>query len=132
VDHRQQSTTIQVGISIFRYYKEESLDPFYFIFSISSSVRIEGNVLRFTAITQAAAGDYRCTANNEYGTRSESARVTVKKPGVFQTVPPVPGSQVQQRRVGETIQLRCSLTNQYGGDHRGNIQVSGELTIHLV
>nr|XP_036676267.1 basement membrane-specific heparan sulfate proteoglycan core protein isoform X28 [Drosophila suzukii] len=89
---------------------------------LSSSVRIEGNVLRFTAITQAAAGDYRCTANNEYGTRSESARVTVKKPGVFQTVPPVPGSQVQQRRVGETIQLRCSLTNQYGGDHRGNIQ----------
>ncbi|XP_050742444.1 basement membrane-specific heparan sulfate proteoglycan core protein isoform X17 [Drosophila biarmipes] len=89
---------------------------------LSNSVRIEGNVLRFTSITQAAAGDYRCSANNEYGTRSESARVTVKKPGLFQPVAPVPGSQVQQRRVGETIQLRCSLTNQYGGDHRGNIQ----------
>ncbi|XP_070074540.1 basement membrane-specific heparan sulfate proteoglycan core protein isoform X24 [Drosophila takahashii] len=86
---------------------------------LPSSVRIEGNVLRFASITQAAAGEYRCSATNQYGSRSKNARVVVKQPSGFQ---PVPHSQVQQRQVGDSIQLRCRLTTQYGDEVRGNIQ----------
>ncbi|XP_041563042.1 basement membrane-specific heparan sulfate proteoglycan core protein isoform X19 [Drosophila elegans] len=86
---------------------------------LPSNVRFEHNALRFESITQAAAGDYRCSAFNQYGNRSETAKVMVKKPGGFQ---PVPQSQLQQHREGSTIQLRCSLTTQYGGEVRGNVQ----------
>ncbi|XP_039497795.1 basement membrane-specific heparan sulfate proteoglycan core protein isoform X32 [Drosophila santomea] len=84
---------------------------------LPSSVRIVGSVLRFVSMTQAAAGEYRCSASNQYGNRSELARVVVKKPAVFQLVPQ---SQVQQHREGESIQLQCSLTTQYGGNVQFN------------
>ncbi|XP_017067471.1 basement membrane-specific heparan sulfate proteoglycan core protein isoform X11 [Drosophila eugracilis] len=85
---------------------------------LPSSVHIDGNVLRFESITPAAAGEYRCSASNQYGNRSETARVVVKKPGGYTTVPQ---SQVQNKVEGESIMLQCSLT-QYGQENHGNVQ----------
>lgn len=83
-------------------------------------MRIEGNVLRFVAITPADAGGYHCTASNSYGNITKIAQVWVKPP-YFQ---PQPQSQVQQSREGDSVQLRCSVTSQYGTEVRGNVQVS--------
>ncbi|XP_020802671.1 basement membrane-specific heparan sulfate proteoglycan core protein isoform X7 [Drosophila serrata] len=77
---------------------------------LPSSVRIEGNVLRFEAITPADAGGYRCTASNAYGNRTATHQVQVKPP-YYQ---PLPQSQVQEAREGDSIQLRCTATSQYG------------------
>ncbi|XP_070144253.1 basement membrane-specific heparan sulfate proteoglycan core protein isoform X4 [Drosophila kikkawai] len=85
---------------------------------LPSSVRIDGNVLRFDAITPADAGGYRCTASNSYGNRTETAQVQVKPP-YYQ---PLPQSQVTQAREGDSIQLRCTATSQYGVEVNVNTQ----------
>ncbi|KAH8235981.1 hypothetical protein KR032_011790, partial [Drosophila birchii] len=77
---------------------------------LPSSVRIDGNALRFQAITPADAGGYRCTASNSYGNRTKTAQVQVNLP-YYQ---PLPQSQVTQAREGDSIQLRCTATSQYG------------------
>ncbi|KAH8286775.1 hypothetical protein KR018_007424, partial [Drosophila ironensis] len=84
---------------------------------LPSSVHIEGNVLRFVAITPADAGGYRCSAFNEHGNVSKTAQVRVKPPTSYQ---PLPHSELQQHREGTSIELRCSASNAYG--ERANVQ----------
>ncbi|XP_016982302.1 basement membrane-specific heparan sulfate proteoglycan core protein isoform X20 [Drosophila rhopaloa] len=86
---------------------------------LPSNVRFDSNVLRFESITEAAAGEYRCTASNRYGSRSEIAKVMVKRPVGYQAAPQ---PQVEQRREGDGTQLRCSVGNQYGVETRGNFR----------
>ncbi|KAH8387838.1 hypothetical protein KR093_009841, partial [Drosophila rubida] len=83
-----------------------------------SSVYIEGPYLRFVAITPADAGGYSCTASNEYGNVSKTAQVVVRRPN-YQTQPQ---SQLQERREGDSIQMRCSVTTSRGEPHSDNIQ----------
>lgn len=84
------------------------------------SVRIEGQLLRFIAITPADAGGYTCTAWNEYGNVTKTAQVVVKRPSYYQ---PQPQSEQQVRHEGETIQLRCSISTSRG-EQRQNVEVS--------
>lgn len=81
---------------------------------------IEGSLLRFIAITPADAGDYACTAWNEYGNVTKIAQVKVKRPSYYQ---PQPQSEQQVRYEGETIQLHCSVSTQRG-EQRQNVEVS--------
>ncbi|KRF94154.1 uncharacterized protein Dmoj_GI15893, isoform G [Drosophila mojavensis] len=85
---------------------------------LPSSVHIEGQLLRFIAITPADAGGYSCTASNEYGNISKIAQVVVRPPATY-TQQPI--SMQQQRREGESIQMRCTVTTQRG-EQRSNTQ----------
>ncbi|XP_030079844.1 basement membrane-specific heparan sulfate proteoglycan core protein isoform X5 [Drosophila hydei] len=85
---------------------------------LPSSVHIEGQLLRFIAITPADAGGYSCTASNEYGNISKIAQVVVRPPATY-TQQPI--SMQQQRREGESIQMRCTVTTQRG-EQRVNTQ----------
>ncbi|XP_062139243.1 basement membrane-specific heparan sulfate proteoglycan core protein isoform X22 [Drosophila sulfurigaster albostrigata] len=85
---------------------------------LPSSVYIDGQYLRFEAITPADAGGYSCTASNEFGNVSKNAQVVVRRPN-YQAQPQ---SQLQERREGESIQLRCSVTTSRGEPHSDNIQ----------
>ncbi|XP_051863567.1 basement membrane-specific heparan sulfate proteoglycan core protein isoform X15 [Drosophila albomicans] len=85
---------------------------------LPSSVYIDGPYLRFEAITPADAGGYSCTASNEFGNVSKNAQVVVRRPN-YQAQPQ---SQLQERREGESIQLRCSVTTSRGEPHSDNIQ----------
>lgn len=86
-------------------------------------MHIEGQLLRFIAITPADAGGYSCTASNEYGNISKIAQVVVRPPATY-TQQPI--SMQQQRREGESIQMRCTVTTQRG-EQRVNTQVRSEL-----
>ncbi|XP_039152495.1 basement membrane-specific heparan sulfate proteoglycan core protein isoform X13 [Drosophila simulans] len=117
--------TVDVGQNLDVHCQVENVNPEDVHWStdnnrpLPSSVRIVGSVLRFVSITQAAAGEYRCSAFNQYGNRSQIARVAVKKPADFHQVPQ---SQLQRHREGENIQLRCSVTAQYGVKAQGNVE----------
>ncbi|XP_033169646.1 basement membrane-specific heparan sulfate proteoglycan core protein isoform X23 [Drosophila mauritiana] len=117
--------TVDVGQNLDVHCQVENVNPEDVHWStdnnrpLPSSVRIVGSVLRFVSITQAAAGEYRCSAFNQYGNRSQIARVAVKKPADFHQVPQ---SQLQRHREGENIQLQCSVTDQYGVKAQGNVE----------
>ncbi|KAL7742847.1 hypothetical protein ACLKA6_012270 [Drosophila palustris] len=86
---------------------------------LPSSVHIDGQYLRFVAITPADAGVYSCSATNEYGTVRKNAQVVVRRPTYYQQQPQ---SQQQEGHEGESVELRCTVSTSRGEQHDDNVQ----------
>lgn len=84
------------------------------MFSLHSSVRIEGPYLRFFSITPADAGRYLCSASNRYGNTTKTAEVVVNRRGPYL---PTPRAQVHEIREGDDVTLTCNV-----GDGRETIR----------
>ena len=50
---------------------------------ITSGQQFNGSLLQLTNVSRNQAGDYRCEASNECGTKSSTARIYVKCKGLF-------------------------------------------------
>ncbi|XP_068154728.1 basement membrane-specific heparan sulfate proteoglycan core protein [Drosophila tropicalis] len=85
---------------------------------LSSSVRIDGSVLRFRSITEADAGGYRCSAFNQFGSMEKVAQVKVNPRHIYH---PRPTSQDYTSNVGDTVQLQC-VVSQSHGELRHNVE----------
>ena len=67
---------------------------------ISSGQQFNGSLLQLTNVFRNQAGDYRCEASNECGTKSSTARIYVKCKGLF-------------KHEVTTAYGSCSLVNTY-------------------
>ena len=97
-----QNKTITEGGNLILYCNASGTPPPVVSWArIRSGQQFNGSLLQLTNVSRNQAGDYRCEASNECGTKSSTARIYVKCKGLF------------KHEVTTAYGSHCSLVNTY-------------------